>query len=153
MEKLLEEMLAREAVIATINRLFIYTDERDWPAVKDCLAAEVHFDMTSVVGGEPAVVSAEQIVAGWEQGLKPLQAIHHQAGNHIVSVQGGEANAFCYGIASHYLPTRSGNNVRVFAGSYDFHLVQQAGGGWKIDRFRFNLKYIDGNKDLEAEAA
>ncbi|MBS1128790.1 MAG: hypothetical protein H6Q96_1170, partial [Nitrospirae bacterium] len=32
--------------------------------------------------------------------------------------------------------------------SYDLHLVI-GDGGWKSDKFKFNLKFIDGNKDLE----
>jgi hypothetical protein len=35
-------------------------------------------------------------------------------------------------------------------GSYDFHLVR-AGGAWRIDLFRFNAKFVDGNLELERE--
>jgi len=59
-----------------------------------------------------------------------------------------EADRFCYGIAYHYLPNPTDRNTRVFVGSYDLHLVI-GDGGWKSDKFKFNLKFIDGNKDLE----
>jgi hypothetical protein len=36
----------------------------------------------------------------------------------------------------------------VFVGSYDLHL-QRVEGRWQIDGFRFTLKYLDGNADLE----
>jgi hypothetical protein len=39
-------------------------------------------------------------------------------------------------------------NNRVFVGSYDFHFLK-IGGVWKIDKFKFNLKFIEGNKGLE----
>jgi hypothetical protein len=39
----------------------------------------------------------------------------------------------------------------VFVGSYDFHLVREA--TWKIDLFRFNCKFVDGNLELEKEPA
>lgn len=81
-----QQLLAREAIITTINRLFISTDERDWLEVKNCFAPEVLFDMSSVAGGEPVVLTPQQIVDGWEQGLKELEAIHHQAGNYVVSL-------------------------------------------------------------------
>lgn len=55
---------------------------------------------------------------------------------------------FCYGVAWHYLQNKTDRNTRTFVGSYDFHLVNQDG-EWKIDRFKFNLKFIDGNPDLE----
>ncbi len=144
------DLIDKDRIIETINQLFIGTDQRDWNKVKGLFAPEVRFDMTSLAGGKPQVLTPQQIVDGWEKGLKPLKAIHHQAGNYIVTVAGDQADAFCYGIATHYLPTKSGRNVRTFVGSYDFHLVRNDGVWW-IDAFRFNLKYIDGNKDLEKD--
>jgi hypothetical protein len=110
----------------------------------------VLFDMTSLAGGEPSHVSGADIAAGWEQALRRIEAIHHQAGNYRVEIQGEEATAFCYGTASHYRKTTSGRNTRVFVGTYDFHL-RLMNERWRIDRFRFNLKYIDGNAELERD--
>jgi hypothetical protein len=142
-------LLDKERIIETINRLFIGTDDRDWPSVRQCFAETVLFDMTSMTGGEPVTMTPQQIGDGWDQGLKDLAAIHHQTGNYIVTVHGDEADAFCYGIALHYLPNKTNQNTRTFVGSYNFRL-RRVGTLWKIDRFKFNLKYIDGNKDLEA---
>jgi hypothetical protein len=144
-----EVLLEKEAVIGVINQLFINTDNRDWAKVKDCFAAEVLFDMTSLAGGEPSALTPQQIVDAWDTGLQALKAIHHQAGNYVVTINGSEADAFCYGIASHYLPNKTNQNTRTFVGSYDFHLVKRES-AWRIDKFRFNLKYIDGNANLEA---
>ena len=150
-DALVRALLERNRVAEVINTLFIATDARDWPRVTNCLAPAVTFDMTSLAGGgAPQQVSPEQIVSGWEAGLKPIQAIHHQTGNFQIACTGGEATASCYGIAYHYRRTSSGKNTRVFVGSYDFHLLLD-GGEWKIDLFRFNLKFIDGNLELEKE--
>ena len=62
-----------------------------------------------------------------------------------------EADRFCYGIAYHYLPNPTDGNTRVFVRSYDLHLVI-GDGGWKFDKFKFNLKFLDGNKDLEGSS-
>ena len=35
-------------------------------------------------------------------------------------------------------------------GSYDFRL-EKDGAAWRIRQFRFNLKYMDGNLQLEGE--
>ena len=152
MDATLQALVDRDRIAEVIHQLFIHTDLRDWAAVRACFADEVLFDMTSVAGGEPARVTPEEITAGWEEGLRPLRAIHHQAGNLLVTLHGDEADAFCYGIASHYLPNPTGRDTRTFVGSYDFHLAR-AGERWRIDRFRFNLKYLDGNPSLEADAA
>jgi SnoaL-like protein len=144
----IETLIEKDQIISTINQLFIATDSRDWANVKDCFTDQVLFDMTSVTGGTAVRISPEQIATGWEEGLRPIEAIHHQAGNYRVDIRGDQANAFCYGMASHYRRTSSGRNTRTFVGSYDFHL-RRTEGRWRIDRFRFNLKYVDGNPDLE----
>ena len=138
-------LIERIHIIDRVNKLFIATDNRDWSGVKECFMDSVLFDMTSLAGGEPSMVSSQNIVDAWDTGLK---AVHHQTGNFVVEISGSEADVFCYGIATHYLPNKTNRNVRTFVGSYDMHLVQQ-GTNWKINRFKYNLKYIDGNPDLE----
>jgi hypothetical protein len=148
MDDRLQTLVAKDLILDTITRLFVGTDQRDWGAVRACLAPRVHFDMTSLAGSAPADRTAEEIIAGWEEGLRPIEAVHHQAGNYRVEIDGERARAFCYGIALHYRRTRSGRNTRTFVGSYDFGL-RELDGAWRIDAFRFNLKYLDGNLDLE----
>ena len=145
------DLVAERRIIDCIVRLFVATDNRDWAGVRECFADTVHFDMTSVAGGQPANVPAEQIVAGWTTGLAPIEHVHHQAGNFRVTVRGDEADAFCYGIALHYRRTTSGRNTRTFVGSYDFRLVNDADDGWRISAFKFNLKFLDGNAQLEQD--
>ena len=136
-------------IIDTVNRLFISTDRMDWQGVKNCFAEEVNFDMSSMTGGKPVKMTPQAIADGWEKGLKGIKAVHHQAGNFIVTQRKGEADVFCYAVAFHYLPNPTGNNVRLFVGSYNFHLIEK-NKEWKIDLFRFNLEFIEGNKNLQA---
>jgi hypothetical protein len=145
----LETMIDRMKIIETINHLFIGTDNRDWALVKCCFAPTVHFDMSSMGGGDPRDMTPAEIIAAWDAGLKPLKAVHHQAGNYVIRVSGANAKAFCYGIASHYLPNKTRRNTRTFVGSYDFDLIKDAE-AWKISAFKFNLKYADGNLHLES---
>jgi hypothetical protein len=148
MQDEIQTLLDREKIMETLNGLFLGTDQRDWVWVKKCFAPQVHFDMTSMGGGEPTTLTPEQIADGWKKGLKPLKAIHHQTGNFVVKITGEEATAFCYGMAMHYLPNQTGQNTRTFVGSYDFHLIKKRE-RWQIDLFKFNLKFIDGNPNLE----
>jgi hypothetical protein len=147
----LHQVQDRDDVIAAANRLFICTDNKDWACVRDVFAPQVLFDMTSMTGGKPETRTPREIAALWEQGLKSVKAIHHQGGNYEVTVRGDEADLFCYGIAYHYLPNPTERNTRIFVGSYNEHFVR-SGAGWKMDRFKYNLKFIDGNKDLEGAA-
>ena len=140
-------LVEEKNVIKTVDRLFVSTDNRDWESVKACFADEFVLDVTSMVGGEPNKMTPQQIADAWAQGLKGLKAIHHQAGNYDVSLKANQADVFCYGIAFHYLPNATGQNSRTFVGSYNFHLIKD-GEDWKIDIFKYNLKFIDGNMEL-----
>jgi SnoaL-like domain len=139
----------KEKIMNVVNKLFIQTDNRDWPQVKSCFAPAVVFDMSSLGAGEPKTFSPDDIVATWAAGLKALKAIHHQVGNYVVGVDDDKAHAFCYGIATHYLPNKTNANTRTFVGSYDFDLIKK-NDDWLISTFKFNLKYIDGNLNLES---
>jgi hypothetical protein len=143
-------LIERERVADVINELFVATDAREWARVQSCLAPRVTFDVSSLAGGAATQLSPAEITAAWESGLWRLEAVHHQTGNVSVACKEAEATASCYGIAYHYRRTRSGKNTRVFVGNYDFHLLL-IDGRWKIDLFRFNLKFIDGNLQLEKE--
>jgi hypothetical protein len=143
-------LMAREQIIDRVNTLFIATDTRDWAAVRSCFAPTVLFDMTSMAGRDPVILTPEAIALAWEQGLAAIEVVHHQAGNYQVTLDDNEASAFCYGIAMHYRSTRSGRNTRTFVGTYDFRL-KVITNEWRITGFRFSLKFLDGNIELEKE--
>ena len=141
-------LIEKDRLIDHITELFVATDARDWPRVRACFTETVHFDQTSLVGGNPAEVSPVDITNGWDEGLKPLQAVHHQIGNLQVELESDQATVRCYGIAYHYLPNRTGKDTRVFVGSYEFKLAKKPD-SWKISSFIYKVKFIDGNKELE----
>lgn len=144
----IDEVVAHRRVIEAIDALFIATDEKNWEGVKACFTKNVRFDMSSAGGGPERERPAEEIADEWARNLAGLQAIHHQAGNYRVRLLGTRAEASCYGIAYHYLPKASGRSTRVFVGSYDFELVRDAE-RFRISAFRYNLKFIEGNRELE----
>ena len=137
----IRDTIEKQNVVEVVTRLFNSTDQKDWEAVKEVFAGEVHFDMTSLAGGDPVTLTPQQIVDAWDEGLKEVETLHHQTGNHMVTLDGDRAEVFCYGTATHYRPEND-KKVTSFVGSYDFELTEQ-GGEWKIDLFRFNCKYVD----------
>ena len=146
----LRRLLEKDAVITTINRMFRSVDELNWSQAETCFASDVLLDMTSVAGGEPESTTPAALVESWRESLSHLKAIHHQSGNFEVDVNGNEADASCYGIAYHFLPNDTGNNTRTFVGTYAVHLRKHRG-KWRIDMLRYNLKFLDGNLDLEGQ--
>jgi hypothetical protein len=147
----LETLVAKQQIVDLITELFVATDQRDWAAVKRCFAETVLFDMSSLGAGPASRRTPDEIAGGWAEGLKGVEALHHQAGNFRVAVYEGRATASCYGIAYHFRKTRSGRNTRTFVGSYAFLFERGGQHGWRITSFRFDAKFVDGNSDLETD--
>ena len=144
LQQLLDERDAGRVVID----FFTATDRRDWAAVEACLAPRLTLDMTSLAGGEPVEMTGAAVAAMWNDGLAPIDHVHHQVGNLVVTVTGDVAQATCHGIALHHRKIASPRSMRVFVGSYRIHLVR-LDGAWRIDRFTFDLAFLEGNTELE----
>jgi hypothetical protein len=128
-------------VVEKVDRLFVATDRKDWAAVQALFTERVAFDMSSLGSGAPAVLTAQEIVERWRDGLKDVQALHHQSGNYIVSLSGDTAEVFCYATATHYRPEQQ-KRLTQFVGSYELRLVRLPS-GWRIDRFKFDRKWVE----------
>lgn len=138
----------KEIIIETINRFFISVDEGNWEEVARIFNDDVMLDYSSMTGADPTVVSSQQIIREWKNLLPGFNKTHHQLGNYLIT-KNVENNILvhCYGTASHYLQHESGNNVWTVVGTYDLKL-KESKGIYRISGFRFNMKFMDGNKDL-----
>lgn len=145
----LQELVDRRDILDTVVGLFVATDQRDWSGVESCLAEQVTLDMTSLAGGEPFQLAGAQVADQWRTGLEAIDQVHHQVGNFHVDIRGDEADVSCHGVAYHYRRITSPERTRTFVGSYDVHLIRTAS-DWRIDLFRFNLKFVTGNLELES---
>lgn len=135
-------LVERQRIEDTVNRLFIATDDKDWPKVRALFTDRVSFDMSSLSGAPPTVITPQEITDMWEKGLRPVAQVHHQSGNFLVEINGTQADVFCYGTATHYKNPEFKNEVTSFVGSYDLRLLSE-GGTWKIKSLRFNKKYVE----------
>ena len=130
------------------NKLFMYVDAQQWNKVLDEVFTEnVWFDMTSA-GGEAKQMPAKEICELWRQGFNGLDAVHHQAGHYLITVNEAAADIYGYAMAAHYKKAAIKGNSRVFVGSYDLKALKTQK-GWRLSQFKYNLKYIDGNASLE----
>ncbi|MGV6846574.1 MAG: nuclear transport factor 2 family protein [Lutibacter sp.] len=138
----------REQVVETINRLFYYTDYQEWGhLINEVFSEKITLDMTSLGAQKVEILSAEQICDVWKKGFENIDAVHHQAGNYMVTINGNSAKVKAYAMASHYKKNAKNGPIREFVGSYDFKLKKELN-SWKLYYFKFNLKYILGNTEL-----
>ena len=147
----MEAKSKRDEVIEIANKLFIYTDHQHWDKLlAEVFTKQVYFDMESAGAGKGRELSAQNICDTWKKGFEGIDAIHHQAGNYLVKFNSEEieASVLCYAIAIHYKNEAAQGKTREFVGSYDFHMVL-TDEGWRLNSFKYNLKYANGNIDLK----
>jgi hypothetical protein len=131
------------------SRLFMYTDERNWQGhINENFTPTVLFDTESAGGGPPRTITSQEITSIWEEGLRGIDAIHHQAGHEIITVNGNQATIYAYSVATHYRAAATRGNTRTFVGSYDLR-AERTARGWRLNQFKYNLRYMDGNLTLE----
>ncbi len=141
-----------DLVIELVTKLFVYTDQREWKRLlQEVFMDDVVFDMSSLGAGPAKKIRATEICDMWEKGFQGIDHVHHHAGNYIVTfnseTEAVAANIFCYATATHFKASAKNGNTRDFVGDYDIH-VSLTDLGWRIDKFRYNVKFILGNKEL-----
>ena len=146
MDALIRTMVRQASAERAVVELFVATDQREWTRVRRLFADVLQVDLSSV-GGAVGTVSADDLVAAWEQGLAPLDAVHHQIGNLRSTIHEDDAHVACHGIAYHYRRNPLGEDTRTFVGTYDIGL-RDSPRGWHIHTLRFQLRFMEGNPDL-----
>lgn len=136
----------RLAIIDVVTRMFVYTDQKRWDdLLSEVFTGKVDFD--GGFGGPVAVRPAADIVGDWRTGLDDLDGVHHQAGNYLIDLQGDQAEIHADAIAVHVKNDAANGKTRTFVGSYTIG-AERSGAGWRVDKFHYHLKVIDGNADL-----
>jgi hypothetical protein len=145
----METKSKQDELIELTNKLFVYTDTRQWSKLlKEVFTDEVLFDMSSLGAGEPKRLKASAICDMWSEGFKGIDQVHHQSGNFIIKFKEGiEAEIFCYAIAIHYKQSATKGKTREFVGSYELH-ASFTDIGWRLNGFKYILKYVNGNTEL-----
>jgi hypothetical protein len=131
------------------NKLFMYVDAQQWDKVlNEVFTKEVWFDMQSAGGGEPKSIAATDICSTWKDGFSGLDAVQHQGGHYLINVNSDEASIFAYAVAFHYKQSAQKGKTRTFVGSYELKAIR-TNSGWRMNQFKYNLKFIDGNLSLD----
>ncbi len=145
-------IMERLDVIETCTRMAWHADQREWEALRSVFADRVRLDYTSLNGGEPVTLPADDLVAAWSRTLGAFDATQHLVTNHLVTVDGDTAVCTASFQATHRLATPFGSPLWTLGGTYRFDLVRD-GDGWLISGVVMTATWADGNHELLARAS
>jgi hypothetical protein len=134
---------AADAVV----RFFHAVDDRDWPVVRAGLADPVTADYSSLFGGPPEQLPADELVARWQGLLPGFDGTQHLLGPLVITVTGNDASVDANVRAYH----RLGESTWLVAGRYDLTL-QRAGQTWLVAGIVLHTTYQDGDRSLPEQA-
>ena len=131
------------------NKLYMYCDLQQWQKMQDEVFTEkINFDISNAGGGASSIMYAKDVCELWRQGFSGLDAVHHQAGHYLITVNKDNADIYAYAVATHFKRAAKKGNTRTFVGSYDLKATR-TDHGWRLTQFKYNLKYLEGNATME----
>jgi hypothetical protein len=146
-----QSALDRASIIDAINAVGMWADRKDFVKLRPLFADTVAMDYTSLAGGSPVTVKADDLMKGWEAGLKPFRT-QHMITSHLVTINGNTAESLSNVHAIHYVPNELGiSNWQVY-GYYEHKFVRTST-GWKVTALKINKTMADGNAALSGLAA
>ena len=114
-------------------------DRLDWAGMRAVFADRLRLDYTSLNGGEPEELAADELIARWQDLLPGFDATQHLLGPVLATGDRTEAHVR----AHHWL----GGAVWTVAGHYVAELA-----GDRITALRLDTYHQDGDPDLPATA-
>ena len=147
MNTVLHAVAADEAEIRRMaDELFITTDLKDWDAARALFAdGSIEVDMSSLVGGGPVQLTADQLIDGFRTGLHAGKVSHHLTANYRVEVDGDRAELWAHGYALNRVAAFSpGTDLWETWGNYRLS-YRRIGDRWCLSGFRYYSKLARGN--------
>lgn len=132
-------------IIRVVDDVDNTVDAKDWKTCRSYFLDEIYADFTSLAGGSPGHMKANDLVGGWETNLYSDKKSHHMRSNHRVTINGDEAEVFSKGYALNILQSEVGSDLWEVWGNYH-HTLQRVGEDWKVSGMSFFVTYARGNE-------
>lgn len=143
-QQYIEQALIRD-VVDGISRA---VDAKDWQKCRAYFLDEIEVDFTSLSGGTPSVMSADDLVfKGWAVNLYADKTSHHMHSGHEIEIDGDKATCFSKGYAWNRLERALGSELWEVWGDY-VHILQRTADGWKCAGLTFKALYARGNEKV-----
>jgi hypothetical protein len=132
-ESQLQALIDRNAIIDTMNRYATGIDQRDAAIYRSCFTDQLELHMGDA---EPRNCNADEWVSQAFAAVGTFQSTQHIITNHVVTLEGEEADCVAYLQAQHYNP----DNALLVGGYYTNRLVREAE-GWRISSLKLTITW------------
>ncbi|MBA2715171.1 MAG: nuclear transport factor 2 family protein [Rubrobacteraceae bacterium] len=139
-------LLIEEAEIRrVVDGIDLATDAKDWVLCRAYFTSEIFADFTSLAGGEPGRMPADDLVDAWRTNLYADKKSHHMRTNHRITTDGDRAEVFSKGYALNILERDTGSDLWEVWGEYT-HTLERTPEGWRCSGMTFVVTHARGNE-------
>ena len=137
-----ETLVDHAEMIRVADAIDAAVDAKDWATARAMFTDEISVDFTSLVGGEPATIPADALIAGWSSNLTEEKTSFHLRGNHRITFDGPDAATMqSHGYAwnrmeAGALPENGGEALWEVWGTYEHGFVRTED-GWRVNVMTF----------------
>jgi len=145
-----ETLVTQAELVRIADAIDAAVDAKDWQVARSLFADTIDVDFTSLIGGEPATLPADALIAGWSANLTAEKTSFHLRGNHRVTFEAdGSATMQSHGYAWNRmdqgaLPENGDNPLWEVWGTYTHSFVETEA-GWRVDAMTFIATAERGN--------
>lgn len=143
-EQTIADELEIRRVVDEIDNL---CDAKEWKKLRTYFTDEVETDFTSLAGGTPATVKADELVNGWKTNLFAEKKSFHQRGNHRIEIKGDRAEVFSKAYAFNLLETGEITGLWEVWGNYT-HKLLNTENGWKVSGMILEVIHQRGDENV-----
>lgn len=144
-EASIEHLSDRTEIIFVVDEIDNTVDAKEWETCRSYFTDEIYADFTSLAGGSPGNMPADDLVAAWATNLYADKLSHHMRTNHRVTIDGDRAEAFSKGYALNILHRTTGSDLWEVWGNYT-HTLERTAEGWKCSGMTFVVTHARGNE-------
>jgi hypothetical protein len=116
----------RAEIVRIVDEIDNTVDAKDRTDCRSYFTDEIYADFTSLAGGSPANMPADDLVRAWATNLYAEKLSHHMRTNHRVAIEGDRAEVFSKGYALNVLHRPTGSDLWEVWGNYT-HTLERTG--------------------------
>lgn len=143
-----DERIADESEIRlVVDEIDNACDLKDWTRLRGYFTDEIEADFTSLTGGEPGKMKADDLVEGWRANLFEAKKSFHQRTNHSVKIKSDKAEVFSKAYAFNLLETGKVTGFWEVWGNYT-HTLRRTENGWRCSGMTLEVIYQRGDENV-----
>lgn len=141
----LERIIDEREIRRVVDEIDNLCDRKQWEKLRQLFTDEIDADFTSLGGGEPSKISADDLINAWKTTLFAEKKSFHQRGNHRIKIKDGAAEVFSKGYAFNLLETGEAAGFWEVWGNYT-HRLEKTENGWKCSGMSLEVIHRRGDE-------